>query len=715
MEREVSFFRSLGSIGQVKSLSEVFDLIKMGEYKNDIERLRDLKINSDKFGKQKSKLHHFTPSGIFDRYRKAKRLVRYNGIVMLDIDSIGKNTDAIRNKSAADDYTLACFISPSGEGVKIFVKTDAKQENHEMYFESIADYYEKIIDMEVDRSGKDISRTCIVSHDPELFHNENAAVFSVVDVTEGVTFSTTNMTTHVENIYEKIVDFTRNIDTYRSGNRNNFIFKLANNLNRAGIEKNTAETFLTANFTDQDIQIEIPNIVKSAYSNTSEFGKFDFKYFASVSSASFATAENVKETPVIPQVVYSRLPVFLSDCISVFRSNRERDMFLTGALSNLSGCFNNVEGNYDGRLFSPNLFSFIIAPPASGKGVVNFCRQLLSALNDALNKNSEGVLSVAGDVSRKVRGIFIPADSSSAAIKRMLIANDEQGVICETEADTLSSTLAQDWGGFDDLLRKAFHHEPVSFSRVDKDSDDFKLREIKRPRLAVCLTGTPSQVPILIKSTENGLFSRFIFYTFQNNTIPEFKDVFANDDEVNLEEFFEEKAKIMHEMYQKASRVEKCRFSFSKEQKLIFKNEFDKRVKEMHYKYGEETQGVVFRLGLIAFRIAMLLTILRTLESSIFSESIECCDDDFEASIELSHIYLHHSMTVFQSLPGSKRINQNAMTLLSYLPAEFSFTQAEQIGLAFCDIKSRSISNYLKELVANKLLAQPKENGLYYK
>jgi hypothetical protein len=718
MREEVSFYENFGDKGQTMNLLEIIDAVKNGKFETQIDNLRSLKKEDVKFGELKKRLPHFTPSGTFNERRSAGNLTDYSGVMVLDIDKVGEKVEEIKNKAAEVEFTMAAFISPSGEGVKILVKTDSNPEIHESFFNSVATYYEETLGVSVDQSGKDISRACFISHDPALYCNEESVVFSATNITPLVKFSTANTTYELEDIYQKVVDFTENIDSYGIGNRNNFIYKLANNLNRAGIEKNAAKKLLMENYAEPDVQKGIPSTVESAYSHTHEHGKFDYKYFDSASfarSASFATAAKGTETPVISQEVYNRLPEFLKDCTSMFSIDRERDMFLTGALSNLSGCFNNVEGKYDRRLYSPNLYSFIIAPPASGKGVVNFCRQLPSTLHKELNNAAEANSLVFDDKNVQPKGLFIPADSSSAAIKRLLVANNEQGIICETEADTLSVTLAQDWGGFDDLLRKAFQHEPVTFSRIDKDSNEVKLREINRPKLSVCLTGTPSQVSTLLKSTENGLFSRFMFYKFQNNNVPAFKNVFADNDELSLEEFFEEKAKVVHEMYQKANSIGKCRFSFTNTQHEEFLNQFNKRLKEMHFEYGEETQGIVFRLGLITFRIAMLLSVLRTLENDTFSESIVCCDDDFNISIELSDIYLQHSMAVFKSLPLSKKVNQNAMTLLNYLPDEFSYSEAEKIGDVFCNIKTRSISTHLKKLVECNMLIQPKENGLYYK
>ena len=54
----------------------------------------------------------------------------------------------------------------------------------------------------------------------------------------------------------------------------------------------------------------------------------------------------------------------------------ERDVFFTSALSVISGGLHNVSGLYANDKVFPNLFSIIIAPPASGKGVMKYSRQL---------------------------------------------------------------------------------------------------------------------------------------------------------------------------------------------------------------------------------------------------------------------------------------------------------------------------------------------------
>ena len=102
------------------------------------------------------------------------------------------------------------------------------------------------------------------------------------------------------------------------------------------------------------------------------------------------------------------------------------------------------------------------------------------------------------------------------------LGSSEHGLlIMESEADTLSNMLNNDWSNYSDVLRKAFHHEPISISRkIEKI-----FEEINQPKLSMVISGTPNQLQPLIKSKDNGLFSRFIVYSFDE--IAEFKNVFA--------------------------------------------------------------------------------------------------------------------------------------------------------------------------------------------
>ena len=57
------------------------------------------------------------------------------------------------------------------------VKVDIKKEDHKETFLAIQKHYENLLNQEIDKSGKDITRLCFYSFDDNLYQNENAKTF----------------------------------------------------------------------------------------------------------------------------------------------------------------------------------------------------------------------------------------------------------------------------------------------------------------------------------------------------------------------------------------------------------------------------------------------------------------------------------------------------------------------------------------------------------
>ena len=179
------------------------------------------------------------------------------------------------------------------------------------------------------------------------------------------------------------------------------------------------------------------------------------------------------------------------------------------------------------------MYSLIVAPAASGKGALKNAKRLAGNYHDQVLKESkeemkkyEAELLEYNHIKRKWKPgspiieppvkpefkiVFIPADSSQARMVEHLRNNGGRGIICETEADIMSGAKKQDWGDYSPILRSGFHHEKYTYSR--KGNDEYI--EIEEPCIALALSGTPGQVPKLIYSVEDGLFSRILFYAFK--------------------------------------------------------------------------------------------------------------------------------------------------------------------------------------------------------
>lgn len=106
------------------------------------------------------------------------------------------------------------------------------------------------------------------------------------------------------------------------------------------------------------------------------------------------------------------------------------------------------------------------------------------------------------------RMFLISGNNTGTGILQNIMDSEGIGLICESEADTISTAIGSEHGHWSDTMRKAFDHDRLSYNR----RTDREYREVKRSYLSVLLSGTPAQVKPLIPTAENGLFSRQLFY-----------------------------------------------------------------------------------------------------------------------------------------------------------------------------------------------------------
>jgi hypothetical protein len=259
---ELTIFRNFIEVVNQKSLEEISEIIKDGIFRKQIESLQQTlnEKGNEAYSTEKTNLLAFTPSGKFEGGRKPEFLKEYSKMIILDIDKLDlEQLSIIREKANGNSYTHCCFSSPSGLGLKIIVKTRSKLEKHKQAFNIVKLYYEGLLGVEIDPSGKDVTRLCFFSSDPELYFNPESQDFPVSQ--EKVNHTQT---------FQKQVDFTNNKTTYYEGNRNSFIYTLACNCNRSGIPEAIALGLIEKNY---DLEAdEIKRSVANAYKNSADYG-----------------------------------------------------------------------------------------------------------------------------------------------------------------------------------------------------------------------------------------------------------------------------------------------------------------------------------------------------------------------------------------------------------------------------------------------------------
>lgn len=157
-------------------LSVALERIQTGKNKQIIDAVRA----GDK--RKKNDLPVVLFSGKFNR-RADVDLVEHNGIIVCDFDHV----DVAKTKEslAKDEYVIACWTSPSGDGVKALVQIEDTNK-HKEHFSAMVEYFRESYGLELDPSGRNISRACYESYDPDLIAEERVTKFSNVHKEERV-------------------------------------------------------------------------------------------------------------------------------------------------------------------------------------------------------------------------------------------------------------------------------------------------------------------------------------------------------------------------------------------------------------------------------------------------------------------------------------------------------------------------------------------------
>jgi hypothetical protein len=281
----ITIFKNFNEVVEHKNIIEILNEIKTGKYKPGIIYLRKslAEKKEEAYNKAKKSLPAFTPSGKFIGGRKLEFLADYSSCIILDIDKLtASELQNAKNLAAQSEFTYACFISPSGNGLKILIKIDTPKTEHKETFLKVQAHYESILKLEIDKSGKDVTRLCFYSWDENLYLNENASVFAseakeVVianEVKQSLPDNQQPTTNNIDAIYNHCVNFTEKKVQFVNGSRNVFVHQLACNLNRKGVALQEALGYILTDFGYDEK--EVTQAVNSAYGNINEFGTNEF-------------------------------------------------------------------------------------------------------------------------------------------------------------------------------------------------------------------------------------------------------------------------------------------------------------------------------------------------------------------------------------------------------------------------------------------------------
>jgi hypothetical protein len=194
LTRKVSYQENAWSLPSAElSVQEVIYDIKYCKHDAQISHLRNLisQGNREQYGVDKKRLPGITFSGTFRHRRQIEELKFYNDLLVIDLDHMSKDELLTASSVLRDDiHILACWTSPSEEGVKGLVPLSFSEEleqhdvvtKHRAAFAVLYSYFRDTYGLCLDQSGSDITRLCFFSSDPALHLRTNSVPFTVAEI-----------------------------------------------------------------------------------------------------------------------------------------------------------------------------------------------------------------------------------------------------------------------------------------------------------------------------------------------------------------------------------------------------------------------------------------------------------------------------------------------------------------------------------------------------
>lgn len=275
---KISIYKDFNDLqGHQITVLGALERIRNGKSKELVQKAREAKTKKEA-DELKKKLPAVCFSGLFNK-RKDSELVEHSGYIVLDFDNV-TNIAQKRNELCAISYITAVWVSPSGKGLKALVQIEWKT-MHKEHFDALMNDFS-----DIDKTGRNVSRLCFESYDPDLYINPNPQVFNKLPVKKAEKKLPQQTTTETINDDDKIFQnlltwMTSKGDAFREGERNHFVFKLAASCCRFGmLEETCYNMMMTYVVPDASFsQRECRQAIRSAYRanmnqwNTAEFTK----------------------------------------------------------------------------------------------------------------------------------------------------------------------------------------------------------------------------------------------------------------------------------------------------------------------------------------------------------------------------------------------------------------------------------------------------------
>lgn len=334
----VTTYRGFSTVSGETTFTQDMADIRNGKHAKLIIKIASLVAQGkvEEANRVKKQLPFRTLTANYRERRLAPSITRYNPVITLDIDDLEEEQlEQTRTLINEDLHTLGSFLSPKRHGYKLFVFMQTEyarhlydrlrqgevtyatlEEIHLKLYSAAKEHYEALLGVEVDGSGKDISRGYFMSFDPHAYINatlleqisplpariippakkENSPKKTPVETVHPLPASSAATPQDAKSqgakpweklIFSKAVTAVKRTTRFRAGNRDNFLFALGNKCYSKGLDEQTAIRLAKNEFGQEYPDVESP--LHNAYIYTDK--------------TSEAATKKEEKKPVINQVM----------------------------------------------------------------------------------------------------------------------------------------------------------------------------------------------------------------------------------------------------------------------------------------------------------------------------------------------------------------------------------------------------------------------------
>ena len=360
---------------------------------------------------------------------------------------------------------------------------------------------------------------------------------------------------------------------------------------------------------------------------------------------------NTKQERHIPQEVYSCLPMILQDGCSCFHSAADMEAFLIASLPVLSRILPDCSVVLEDKDHRLALMSYIYGGSGMGKSAAENATRMLKHLEDRERHNNEQNekqyrkacaedSETAGDPPQLV-DVVLPLRTTPSTLLARLERNPagHTCLLADTEGHALGSPGNKDHGSIRELLLKGAEGE--------RDGQLWKKEGLVTVDvwLSLMVSSTVQHMRDGIKSTEDGLFSRFLWHRVPNG------------DSIYIDPRPKSKKSRAAQIEDLGPRVTAIydAVRYTQGIKVVFTDlQYDQHTPNMQHLMDQavdisvDLKGTIGRLGKRVLRMAAMFAVLRKAEEGKRMPQTVVCDDlSWSAAMLLTEPLFESMMDVY--------------------------------------------------------------------